>query len=95
MDDTQQPTNPADGADSVAGASEAPIASLRSVRAQVEMEAIRSALARTGWNRKQAARSLGISYRALLYKIRDAGLPSNRANKRRDADSSKVDIAAD
>src|ERR1700726_1265611 len=31
------------------------------------------------WNRKQAARALNISYRALLYKIRDAGLPSNRA----------------
>jgi DNA-binding NtrC family response regulator len=32
------------------------------------------------WNRKQAARALSISYRALLYKIRDAGLPSNRTN---------------
>src|SRR5713226_4433799 len=30
------------------------------------------------WNRKQAARTLNISYRALLYKIRDAGLPPNR-----------------
>src|SRR6201997_495604 len=34
------------------------------------------------WNRKQAARALNISYRALLYKIRDAGLPSNRAPRR-------------
>jgi len=33
------------------------------------------------WNRKQAARALSISYRALLYKIRDAGLPSNRVAK--------------
>jgi DNA-binding NtrC family response regulator len=47
-----------------------PIASLRSVRAQVEVRAILAALNRTGWNRKQAARLLKISYRGLLYKIR-------------------------
>lgn len=51
-------------------ASDEPIASLRSVRARVEVEAIRTALRRTGWNRKQAARLLKISYRGLLYKIR-------------------------
>jgi DNA-binding NtrC family response regulator len=50
--------------------SDEPIISLRSVRARVEVEAIRSALRRTGWNRKQAARLLKISYRGLLYKIR-------------------------
>ena len=49
---------------------EEPIASLRSVRAQVEVKAILAALKRTGWNRKQAARLLSISYRGLLYKIR-------------------------
>lgn len=47
-----------------------PIAPLRSVRAQVEIKAILAALKRTGWNRKQAARLLEISYRGLLYKIR-------------------------
>lgn len=47
-----------------------PIASLRSVRAQTEIKAIVAALKRTGWNRKQAARLLSISYRGLLYKIR-------------------------
>jgi two-component system response regulator AtoC len=41
------------------------------------------------WNRKQAARTLGISYRALLYKIRDAGLPSNRALRLRQAEKNK------
>jgi len=30
------------------------------------------------WNRKRAARALNISYRALLYKIRDVGLPAVR-----------------
>jgi len=49
---------------------EEPIASLRTIRAQVEIKAILAALKRTGWNRKQAARLLKISYRGLLYKIR-------------------------
>ena len=44
------------------------------------------------WNRKQAARTLNISYRALLYKIRDAGLPPNRARRTEDA---KSQVAAD
>jgi len=45
------------------------------------------------WNRKQAARTLNISYRALLYKIRDAGLPPNRA--RRSVEAAKSQVAAD
>ena len=59
----------ASGAAQGAGVDE-PIASLRSVRAEVEAKAIMAALQRTGWNRKQAARLLSISYRGLLYKIR-------------------------
>lgn len=55
---------------SAEGLDEEPIASLRSLRAQVEIQAIVAALNRTGWNRKQAARLLKISYRGLLYKIR-------------------------
>jgi two-component system response regulator AtoC len=31
------------------------------------------------WNRKKAARALDISYRALLYKLKDAGIPSRRS----------------
>ena len=45
------------------------------------------------WNRKQAAKTLNISYRALLYKIRDAGLPPNRA--RRPPEAAKGQVAAD
>ena len=45
------------------------------------------------WNRKQAAKTLNISYRALLYKIRDAGLPPNRA--RRPPEAVKSQVAAD
>jgi DNA-binding NtrC family response regulator len=70
MDEEQNQTKPLDAAESIAGGNDGPIASLRTVRARVEIEAIRSALRRTGWNRKQAARLLKISYRGLLYKIR-------------------------
>jgi transcriptional regulator with GAF, ATPase, and Fis domain len=44
--------------------------SLRVFRDEAEMNAISSALHKTGWNRKHAARMLRISYRGLLYKIR-------------------------
>src|ERR1700684_2726830 len=51
---------------------------------ELERKVILKTLQTHHWNRKQAARALSISYRALLYKIRDAGLPSNRAVKRRE-----------
>jgi two-component system response regulator AtoC len=41
---------------------------------EAEREAIGQILQRTGWNRKQAARMLGISYKTLLQKIRGCGL---------------------
>jgi DNA-binding NtrC family response regulator len=43
---------------------------LRSMRAAAEITAIRQALEETGWNRKRAAQLLSISYRGLLYKLR-------------------------
>jgi two-component system, NtrC family, response regulator AtoC len=46
---------------------------------ELERKIILKVLQHHHWNRKQAAKALSISYRALLYKIRDAGLPSNRA----------------
>jgi DNA-binding NtrC family response regulator len=42
--------------------------------AQFDPAAIRKALDETNWNRKQAAALLKISYKALLYKIRQYGL---------------------
>lgn len=73
MDEPQATKKPFNSSPSVSQGSEAsdePIASLRSVRAEGEVKAILAALKRTGWNRKQAARLLSISYRGLLYKIR-------------------------
>jgi two-component system response regulator AtoC len=49
---------------------------------ELERKVILKVLQANHWNRKQAARALSISYRALLYKIRDAGLPPNRATRR-------------
>ncbi|MGC1432558.1 MAG: helix-turn-helix domain-containing protein, partial [Candidatus Sulfotelmatobacter sp.] len=46
---------------------------------ELERKIILKVLQHHHWNRKQAALELGISYRELRYKIRDAGLPSNRA----------------
>src|SRR5437764_13305382 len=49
---------------------------------ELERKVILKVLQANHWNRKQSARALNISYRALLYKIREAGLPSNRAKRR-------------
>ncbi|MCC6641228.1 MAG: sigma-54-dependent Fis family transcriptional regulator [Deltaproteobacteria bacterium] len=48
--------------------------SLREARRASETEAIERALAATGGNRTHAARLLGISHRALLYKLKEYGL---------------------
>jgi len=49
---------------------------------ELERKIILKVLQAHHWNRKRAARALNISYRALLYKIRDAGLPPNRSSRR-------------
>ncbi len=48
-----------------------------------EREAILQALEQTRWNRVRAAKLLEISYRALLYKIKDAGLDRERRGAHR------------
>ena len=45
----------------------------------LERKIILNVLAENRWNRKRAASELKISYRALLYKIRQAGLPPKRS----------------
>jgi two-component system response regulator AtoC len=44
----------------------------------LERRIIRRTLEANGWNRKRAARVLNISYRALLYKIKEAGIGAKR-----------------
>ena len=62
---------------------------------ELERKVILKVLQANHWNRKQAARALSISYRALLYKIRDAGLPPNRSTRRRPDAVVNQDVAAD
>lgn len=45
---------------------------------EIERRLILRVLEANNWNRKKAARALSISYRALLYKIREADLPSSQ-----------------
>jgi DNA-binding NtrC family response regulator len=46
----------------------------RSAARVVERELILKMLQQTRWNRKETAGNLGISYKALLYKIKENGL---------------------
>jgi two-component system, NtrC family, response regulator AtoC len=62
---------------------------------ELERKVILKVLQANHWNRKQAARALSISYRALLYKIRDAGLPPNRTPRRRADPQTNPGTAAD
>ncbi len=47
---------------------------VRDLKDEAEAKAIAEALRQTNWRRKDAARLLGISYKALLYKMRQFGL---------------------
>jgi two-component system, NtrC family, response regulator AtoC len=50
-------------------------AAARAASREAERELILKALARTRWNRKRAAQELQISYKSLLYKLKQIGLP--------------------
>jgi DNA-binding NtrC family response regulator len=52
----------------------------RSAKDEAEAVAITQALEQTNWNRKQAAAILQISYKALLYKIRQYGIAESRGH---------------
>ncbi|MBV8894249.1 MAG: sigma-54-dependent Fis family transcriptional regulator [Acidobacteria bacterium] len=54
----------------------------RSAKDEAEAEAIAKALDETNWNRKQAAALLKISYKALLYKIRQYGIAQSKSPHR-------------
>jgi DNA-binding NtrC family response regulator len=52
---------------------------VQSVRLEAERSAIATALEKTGWNRKAAARLLKVSYRTLLYKIEQYHMSASEA----------------
>jgi two-component system response regulator AtoC len=60
---------------------------------EMERKVILEVLRENQWNRRKTAQALKISYRTLIYKIRDAGLVSRRAALRgiRGADGQKSD----
>lgn len=53
----------------------------QSAKGEAEAEAIEDVLNRKNWNRKHAAAELQISYKALLYKIRQYGLSPRQESK--------------
>jgi two-component system response regulator AtoC len=53
---------------------------VHSVRCEAERNAIATALEKTGWNRKAAARLLKVSYRTLLYKIEQYHMSSSETH---------------
>ena len=58
---------------------------VRNLKDQAEEEAIKRTLEQTNWNRKLAAVHLNISYKALLYKIRQYGIEPPSAPRTRSA----------
>ena len=55
-------------------------AAARAASREAERELILKALARTRWNRKRAAQELQISYKSLLYKLKQIGVQDAEAN---------------
>lgn len=55
-------------------------AAARAASRETERELILDALARTRWNRKRAAQELQISYKSLLYKLKQIGIDEKETN---------------
>src|SRR5437660_12152712 len=62
----------------------------RSAKDEAEAGAITQALEQTNWNRKQAAALLKISYKALIYKIRQYGIAEGRSHHKLSAGARAV-----
>ena len=67
---------------------------VRGLKDEAEMEAIADALEKTNWCRKDAAKMLGISYKALLYKMRQFNLDSGRGSRSAKAKEAALKEAA-
>ncbi len=55
-------------------------AAARAASREAERELILKALGHTRWNRKRAAQELQISYKSLLYKLKQIGVPDSEAD---------------
>jgi two-component system, NtrC family, response regulator AtoC len=55
-------------------------AAARAASREAERELILEALTRTRWNRKRAAQDLQISYKSLLYKLKQIGFADSKVN---------------
>jgi DNA-binding NtrC family response regulator len=80
-DATDKKSSPGGTAATADSQTSAPGLELRRLRADAEIHAISQALERTGWNRRRAAELLSISYRGLLYKIRQYDITSASASQ--------------
>jgi DNA-binding NtrC family response regulator len=69
--------------------------SLRSLRAEAEVYAISRTLEYTGWNRRRAAQLLSISYRGILYKIRQHNLTPRSTQLVRDVPALGQELKAE
>jgi two-component system response regulator AtoC len=56
------------------------------VTRRMERDVILKVLQANHWNRRRTAEVLKISYRALLYKVRQAGLPAKRPRRKQAGD---------
>ncbi len=61
------------------------------VTRRMEHDVILKVLQANQWNRRKAAEVLKISYRALLYKVRQAGLPAKRPQRRGNTSNPNLD----
>ena len=67
---------------------------VRGLKDEAEMEAIADALEKTRWCRKDAAKMLGISYKALLYKMRQFNLDTPRNRRSATGGTNKETVPA-
>jgi two-component system response regulator AtoC len=65
----------------------------RQAALDAQRDAIREVLERVHWNRAEAARVLGISYKTLLYKIDQCGLARKRSRPAPDGDGALSESA--
>jgi DNA-binding NtrC family response regulator len=79
--ETESPKPSAKAAAAAAGADTSDLKTMvRGLKDGAEMEAITRTLIQTGWNRKRAAEILNISYKAMLYKVRQYGIKPPRSS---------------